>query len=97
MTTISGIAVNYVFNYFSPIIAEFLSQTYGTTSETVGFYVCVLPAVYTVASVFFGKIKTYKTIVLITKTALVDTGWFDSDGRRRILHRSYKGSYWSWS
>jgi hypothetical protein len=66
MTAISGLTVNFMFNFFSPIVADFLENTYGASPETIGYYVCVLPATYTVSAIGVGNLKTLKTRVNTT-------------------------------
>jgi hypothetical protein len=66
MTTISSFAISFMFNFFSPIVADFFENTYEATPETIGYYVCVLPATYTVSAFGVGYFKTLKTRVHTT-------------------------------
>jgi hypothetical protein len=63
MTTVTGTAVNFMWNYFSPIVADFLENEHGASPATVGYYVCVMPGFYVVASIGVSYLTKNKTIV----------------------------------
>ena len=65
MTALIGWAPNVMFNYQTAVIAQFFETTYGAKPENVGYYIVVLPTLYTITSVVFGNIRKRRRLVII--------------------------------
>jgi hypothetical protein len=63
MTAVSTFCANFMFQFYSPIVAPYFEDTYGASPTTIGYYMCVLPGTYTITSLIVSTITTNKTHV----------------------------------
>lgn len=57
MTAVSGFCVSFMFNFLSPINANYLHDEYNIDVGYVGYYLIVMPIGYSISSFIFSNVK----------------------------------------